>query len=152
MTISLLSPHLLLQRSISKFEWQSHRCFAFFLGSIEFAFRFYISSYSLLSSLGIERILWIDVCPENGSLVAAGGEGNSIYVYDRRESKVVKTFSSIHTSKKFFLSNLTVICRRYQMCEMGSKRRLPCECVCRSFGKNYWFRYWESDTQRKNAR
>ena len=40
----------------------------------------------------------IDVCPTNGNLLAAGGRcSKSVMIYDRRESKIVKTLGSIHS-------------------------------------------------------
>ena len=39
---------------------------------------------------------WIDVCPNNGNLLAAGGSDMSLKIFDKRESKIVKTFDGIH--------------------------------------------------------
>lgn len=52
----------------------------------------------------IDLTNWIDVCPNNGNLLAAGGYDKNIKVYDHRESKVVKTFDGIHLSKKYHLA------------------------------------------------
>ena len=39
----------------------------------------------------------IDVCPVNSSLLAYGGADMGINLYDRRESKIVKTIASKHS-------------------------------------------------------
>ncbi len=44
---------------------------------------------------------WIDVCPSDSNLLAAGGKDISVKVYDRRESKIVKTFGNeLHSGIK----------------------------------------------------
>ena len=44
---------------------------------------------------------WIDVCQGNGNLLATGGEENNIKIFDKRESKIIKTFDDIHTGNIF---------------------------------------------------
>ena len=55
-------------------------------------------SYGLL--IGVT--CWIDVCPENGNLLASGGEDNNVKIFDKRESKIVRTFDGIHTGSILF--------------------------------------------------
>ena len=42
---------------------------------------------------------WIDVCQSNGHLLAAGGWGRHVKIFDKRESKIVQTFDLIHKGK-----------------------------------------------------
>ena len=42
---------------------------------------------------------WIDVSPSNGNLLALETYYENIEIYDRRESKFVKTFSKVYPSK-----------------------------------------------------
>lgn len=53
---------------------------------------------------------WLDVCPNNGNLLAAAGYDKNIKIYDHREAKIVKVFEMMHTGRKdkhdsFRLSN-----------------------------------------------
>ena len=41
---------------------------------------------------------WIDVCQSNGNLLAAGGDDKNVKIFDKRESKIVRTFYGIHRS------------------------------------------------------
>ena len=52
---------------------------------------------SLLRNL--ETTYWIDVCQSNENLLAFGGQDKIVKIFDKRESKIVKTFDSIHTGK-----------------------------------------------------
>lgn len=45
------------------------------------------------------QTFWIDVNPINGNLIATCGTDKNIKIYDRRESKIVKTFQESHTGK-----------------------------------------------------
>jgi WD40 repeat protein len=45
--------------------------------------------------------MWIDVCQSNGNLLASGGDDKAIKIFDKRESKIVKTFQGIHSGKEF---------------------------------------------------
>ena len=40
---------------------------------------------------------WIDTCQGSENLLAAAGQESSIKIFDRRESKLVKTFENFHT-------------------------------------------------------
>ncbi len=44
---------------------------------------------------------WIDVCQSDANLMASGGYDKAIKIFDKRESKIVKTFEGIHSGKKF---------------------------------------------------
>ncbi len=46
-------------------------------------------------------VSWIDVCQSNGNLLASGGTDKIIKIFDKRKSKIVKTFKGIHSSKGF---------------------------------------------------
>ena len=48
---------------------------------------------------------WIDVYPTDANLLAASGNDDNIKIYDRRVSKIVKTFKSIHSSKTCLNTN-----------------------------------------------
>ena len=44
---------------------------------------------------------WIDVCPDDENLLAAGGKDNNVKIYDRRESRIVKTFGDeLHSGRR----------------------------------------------------
>ncbi len=43
----------------------------------------------------------IDVFQSNGNLLASGGSDKAIKIFDKRESKIVKTFEGIHSGKEF---------------------------------------------------
>jgi WD40 repeat protein len=51
-------------------------------------------------NLIIGRALWIDVCQSNGNLLVSGGWDKIIKIFDKRESKIVKTFEGVHSSKE----------------------------------------------------
>ena len=55
-----------------------------------------IGQYLLL----IDYTSWIDVCPSDGSLLAAGGQDTNVNIFDKRESKIIKTLTGIHESKR----------------------------------------------------
>ena len=40
---------------------------------------------------------WINICPGDGHMMAAGGLDKNVKIFDRRESSIVKTFDDIHT-------------------------------------------------------
>ena len=42
---------------------------------------------------------WIDVCPNNENLLAAGGTSESIKIFDKRESKIIKTYENTHSGQ-----------------------------------------------------
>ena len=48
-------------------------------------------------------IYWIDVCQNDGNLLASAGEDHNIKIYDRRASKIIQTFNEIHTGKNYFI-------------------------------------------------
>ena len=45
---------------------------------------------------------WIDVCQNDGNLLVSGGTDTSIKVFDKRESKIIKTFD-VHSRKNEFV-------------------------------------------------
>lgn len=62
----------------------------------------YLLKLLMLFILGLQDIAytsWIDVCPNNGSLLATAGEDQNIKIYDRREAKIAKIFDKIHSRK-----------------------------------------------------
>lgn len=42
---------------------------------------------------------WIDVCQNNGNLLALDSDRKKLNIIDKRESKVVRTFDGIHLGK-----------------------------------------------------
>ncbi len=60
-------------------------------------------------NLFIDRTFWIDVCQSNGNLLASGGVDRAIKIFDKRESKIVKTFDSVHLGKE--LHSILVVIR-----------------------------------------
>ena len=56
----------------------------------------------------LDDTFWIDVCPSDGNLVAAGGLGGideTISIFDRRELGTAQTFDEIHTRNILDLFN-----------------------------------------------
>ena len=45
----------------------------------------------------IDLAVWIDVCKSDGNLLASCGSDDSIKIFDRRESRIIKAFEGIHT-------------------------------------------------------
>ena len=43
----------------------------------------------------------IDICPSNGNLLVSCGSERTVKIFDKRESKVVKSFRGIHDLKIF---------------------------------------------------
>ncbi len=43
----------------------------------------------------------IDVCQSNSNLLVSGGEEETIKIFDKRQSKIVKIFEDVHSSKDF---------------------------------------------------
>ena len=46
---------------------------------------------------------WIDICQNNGNLLAACGMDMEIKIFDKRESKIIKTFVGAHSSNNLDL-------------------------------------------------
>lgn len=46
-----------------------------------------------------QYIVWMDVCPNEGNLIAFGGTDRAAKIFDRRKSQVVKTFRGLHSGK-----------------------------------------------------
>lgn len=51
----------------------------------------------------LDITLWIDVCQSDGNLLAACGY-RDIQIFDKRVSKIVKTFDDVHASKILLLN------------------------------------------------
>ena len=47
--------------------------------------------------------IWIDVCQNNGNLLATVGRGHGVLIFDKRTSKIVQLFDNIHNSNSFYL-------------------------------------------------
>ncbi len=60
-------------------------------------------------NLIIDLTVWIDVCQSNGNLLASGGTEQIIKIFDKRESKIVKTFEVVHSGKE--LHSIFVVIR-----------------------------------------
>ena len=56
-----------------------------------------------------DATLSIDVCPSNGNLLASSGEDNNIKIFDKRNSKIIRTFDDIHSGNLLHLFDLNVI-------------------------------------------
>ena len=46
---------------------------------------------------------WIDVCQNDGNLLVSCGTDKNINIFDKRESKIIKTFDKVHSSKNLDL-------------------------------------------------
>ena len=51
-----------------------------------------------MNGIFLDEISSIDANQASSNLIAAGGTGKSIIVYDKRNSKIVKVFETIHSS------------------------------------------------------
>ncbi len=51
-------------------------------------------------NLIIDYTLWIDVCQSNGNLLASGGTDGTIKIFDKRGSKIIKSFEGVHSGKE----------------------------------------------------
>ena len=47
----------------------------------------------------LEKTEWIDVCPNNGNLLALSGQYMNIKIFDKRSSKVTKIFDNFEYGK-----------------------------------------------------
>ena len=58
-----------------------------------------------IESVILEWTHWIDVCQNDGNLLASGGNDNNIKIFDKRESKIIKTFDDIHSGNNLDVLN-----------------------------------------------
>ena len=58
----------------------------------------------------VASTIWIDICQSNGNLLATGGGDQNVKIFDKRESKIVKTFDGIHSSKILWFVKLFQTC------------------------------------------
>ena len=49
------------------------------------------------------KTYWIDVCQNDGNLLVSSGWDKNIKIFDKRESKIIKTFDDVHSSKNLVL-------------------------------------------------
>ena len=61
--------------------------------------KFFNPQILLTNDIFLDYTVWTNACPVNSNLFAAGGEGKCISIYDKRDSKIVKVFSDIHSGK-----------------------------------------------------
>ncbi len=66
-------------------------------------------------NLVIDFAYWIDVCQSNGNLLTSGGQDKNVKIFDKRESKIVKTFEGVHSGKELhsifvFIHYLGLVC------------------------------------------
>ena len=69
---------------------------------------------------------------KKGNLLASCGNAKDIKIFDKRESKIIKTFDGVHSGDNLDLLkkrlNVCLFSRGYYMCEMESERRYAREC------------------------
>ena len=47
--------------------------------------------------------MWIDVCQNDGNVLTSGGEDQRIKIFDKRVSKIIKTFDDVHSGNNLDL-------------------------------------------------
>ena len=67
----------------------------------------------LILLLIIDDIYWIDICPNNGNLLAAGDSNGRIKIVDKREAKIVKIFEDIHLDETHCSADNGIDCVRW---------------------------------------
>ena len=77
--------------------WEMLQTGYFFLPYISYCFFFVWFDIQIL----LEGTAWVDVYQINGSLLATGGTEKNVKIFDKRESKIVKTFDDIHKGNNF---------------------------------------------------
>ena len=52
----------------------------------------------------LDWTFWIDVCQNDGNMLASGGTDVNLKIFDKRESKIVQTFNEIHLGNIFLFN------------------------------------------------
>lgn len=70
--------------------------------------------------------LWMDVCPNNGNLLAVCGDDKEVKIFDKRVSTIVKTFENHESNARLpaiLLTSKSYIYRSRYLCEMWKHSR-----------------------------
>lgn len=65
-------------------------------------------SFTRINDVNLDRTNWIDVCPNDGNLLAFGGSDKSVKIYDRRKAKIAKVISRADSHNGYHLISWTM--------------------------------------------